>query len=101
MGSGGVGKFPRIFSEFFENFPGIFRDNRKLQRDIVQPQNKISTHGLYQNDSTIMTDSPVEYLRKPFLMQLRKNFLPPSISVNRELHTIELLQIVKFFYNIH
>ena len=26
MGSGGVGKFPRIFPEVSENFPGIFRE---------------------------------------------------------------------------
>ena len=68
MGSGVVGKVPRISPEVSENFPGIFGDNRKLQRDIVQRRNKNSTHGLYQNDSTIMTDLPVEYLRKPFLM---------------------------------
>ena len=47
MGSGGVGKVPRISPEVSENFPGIFGDNRKLQRDIVQRRNKISTHGLY------------------------------------------------------
>ena len=26
MGSGGVGKFPRILPEVSENFPGIFRE---------------------------------------------------------------------------
>ena len=35
---------------------------RKLQHDIVQRQNKISIHGLHQNDFTIMTDSPKKYL---------------------------------------
>ena len=64
MGNGGVGKFPRIFRKF----PRISRGYRKVQRDIVQRQNEISIHDLYQNDSTIMMDPPVEYLRNNILM---------------------------------
>ena len=32
--------------------------DRGLQSDIAQRQNKILIHGLHQNDSTIVTDSP-------------------------------------------
>ena len=76
------------FREFSRKFPRVFGDYRKLQRDIVQRQNKISTHGLYQNDSTIMTDSPVEYLRKTIFDAITEEFPTPftykrtSIRIN-------------------
>ena len=73
--------FPGSFRELSWNFPRIFGDYRKLQRDIVQRQNKISTQGLYQNDSTIMTDSPVEYLRKTIFDAITEEFPTPFIYI--------------------
>ena len=68
-----LAKFPEISWKFLRNLPEISR-NRGCVRgvqidDIAQRQYKILilslVHGLHQNDPTIMmSDSPVEYLRK-------------------------------------
>ena len=44
----------------------------------MQRQNKMSIHDLYQNNSTIMADSPVEYLRNDMMLN-EKIFHPLHI----------------------
>ena len=64
-------KFTGNLREIFKKFPVNFRKIsgkssgiRKRENDITQRQNKFLINGLYENDPTIMPDSPVEYLRK-------------------------------------
>ena len=49
---GASGKIPKIV--------GVIRG---VQHDIAQRQIKILTHGLDQNDPTIILNSPVQYLK--------------------------------------
>ena len=65
MGEVGEGKFPKIVG-----------DERELRNDITSRQNKIlMNNNQHQNDSTIMPDSHVEYLRNSILGQML-NLLP-------------------------
>ena len=64
MGDGEIfGKFLKIFEEISGKFRGKHGVIRKREIKIMKRQNKILTHGLHENESTIMTDSPVQYLR--------------------------------------
>ena len=52
------------FSGNLQEISGKSSGIRKRENDITQRQNKFLINGLYENDPTIMPDSPVEYLRK-------------------------------------
>ena len=64
----------------FREFSGI-TGNFNVTRDITQRKNKISIHDLYQNDSTIMTDSPVEYLRNDTFDSITEKF--PTLFISK------------------
>ena len=76
VGGWGYGKFSDKFSrEFRGNFAEISAKClviRKREIHIVTRQNNISINGLWENNSTIMPDSLVEYLRKFKLDQIRR-----------------------------
>ena len=57
------GNFPGNFQEISGKFPKIVGVIRGVQHDTTQRQIKILTHGLDQNDPTIMLNSPVQYLK--------------------------------------
>ena len=57
------GEFLVIFREISRKFPKIVGVIRGVQHDTTQRQIKILTHGLDQNDPTIMLNSPVQYLK--------------------------------------
>ena len=70
MGGWGCMMFLRNFREISAKFSGNFRENsekimviRKRENDIVKREIKIFIIGLQENNSEIIPDSPVEYLR--------------------------------------
>ena len=68
--------------EIFGKFRGKHGVIRKRETKIVKRQNKILTHGLHENDNTnIMTDSPVQYLRNGNFTQKITFYLHPSCTV--------------------
>ena len=63
---GGVGiseKFLKIFAKIYSKFPVKCSMIRKREIHIVRRQNNILINDLWENNSTIISDSPVEYLR--------------------------------------
>ena len=58
--------YPGVYGNFWGvsgKIPKIVGVIRGVQHDIEQRQIKILTHGLDQNDPTIILNSPVQYLK--------------------------------------
>ena len=84
MGVGGrvgeiSGKYSRNFREISGKIPGI----RKREIDVVKRQNEILMYGLRENNSTMIPDTPVEYLRNSNLDAFRRLFPTPFISYHQ------------------
>ena len=74
--------FPKNFRKFSRKFPVKCSVIRKREIHIVRWQNNILINGLWENNSTIITDSPVEYLRNGNLHVFRRLFTTPFTCNN-------------------
>ena len=77
---GNVGIFREISEKIRGNFAEISGKCsviRKREIHIVRRQNNISIKGLWENNSTIIPDPPVEYLRNGNLNVFRRLFPTP------------------------
>ena len=70
----GVGGGCRNFPRNFRKFPGKCVMIRKREIHIVACQNNILINDLWENNSTIIPDPPVEYLRNDNLNAFRHVF---------------------------
>ena len=77
------GKFPEISRKF----PEILRDGRNIHFDIVKRQIKNFSIGLQKNNSEIMPDPPVEYLRNVNFTLIIRFFPTGFMYENRSKNT--------------
>ena len=75
-------KFLRNFRKISGKFPVKCVVIRKREIEIVKRQNNILMKGLYENNSTIMLNPPVKYLRKCNFSQIARLFPTPFMYVD-------------------
>ena len=76
--SGNIREISEKFPEIYRKFPEILRDGRNIHFDIVKRQIKNFSIGLQKNNSEIMPDPPVEYLRNVNFMPIIR-FCPTGL----------------------
>ena len=98
------GKFPRKFRKISGKFPVKYSVIRKREIHIAGRQNNILISSLWENNSTIIPDPPVEYLRKCIFHPIMRLFPTGFIYIQLDCDSISRNVIVLVrvsFYNIY